>query len=95
LSKKQSKKKQPVRLFQPVSDYLQRKFSNADIKGHEFDAVIILEANDSEWPSKLADNIEEERRLFYVAMTRAKKYLYFITSKEDGVSRFISEAGIQ
>jgi superfamily I DNA/RNA helicase len=64
-------------------------------KGHEFDAVIILEANDSEWPSKLADNIEEERRLFYVAMTRAKKYLYFITSKEDGVSRFISEAGIQ
>lgn len=63
-------------------------------KGHEFDAVIILEANDNEWPAKLSEDIEEERRLFYVAMTRARKYLYFITSKENGISRFIDEAGI-
>ena len=52
-------------------------------KGKEFDAVIILDANDGIWPSKLAldDNqLEQERRLFYVAMTRARRYLYFIVN---------------
>ncbi len=49
-------------------------------KGKEFDAVFILDANKNVWPSKLAvtePELEQERRLFYVAMTRAKKYLYF------------------
>ena len=63
-------------------------------KGHEFDAVIILEAYDREWPHYLTKDIEEERRLFYVAMTRAKKYLYFTTSADEKSSRFIEEMGI-
>lgn len=63
-------------------------------KGHEFDAVIILEAYDNEWPAWLSDDIEEERRLFYVAMTRAKKYLYFMTSEDEAQSRFLQETGI-
>ncbi len=49
-------------------------------KGREYDAVIILDANDGTWPSKYATTEmkqEQERRLFYVAMTRAKKYLFF------------------
>lgn len=35
-------------------------------------------------------NIEEERRLFYVAITRAKTHLHFVTSMSDiPVSRFV------
>lgn len=63
-------------------------------KGHEYDAVIILEADDHEWPNRLSGNMEEERRLFYVAMTRAKRYLYFSVSQEIWESRFLLEAGV-
>ena len=48
-------------------------------KGLEFDNVFLLDVNKGKVPkgSKLtAEEIEEERRLFYVAMTRAKKQLY-------------------
>ena len=64
-------------------------------KGHEYDGVIVLDCYDDEWPNSLAEDIEEERRLMYVAMTRAKKYLYFITSKDREQSRFISEMKIK
>lgn len=57
-------------------------------KGLEFDNVYIIDLIDSEFPNiQLINNssrdakeeIEEERRLFYVAMTRAKKELNLIT----------------
>lgn len=64
-------------------------------KGHEFDAVIILEPYEGEWPSKLATDIEEERRLFYVAMTRTKKYLYFVSDEKTPKTRFLNESEIQ
>lgn len=63
-------------------------------KGHEYDGVIILDCYDNEWPNSLAEDLEEERRLMYVAMTRAKKYLYFISSSDKEQSRFIAEMGI-
>ena len=63
-------------------------------KGHEYDAVIILDVDDDEWPNRLTDNIEEERRLFYVAMTRARKYLYFAVSSGKLESRFLLEARV-
>jgi DNA helicase-2/ATP-dependent DNA helicase PcrA len=47
-------------------------------KGKEFDAVIILDVNQGIWPSKLAtteEQLEQERRIFYVAFTRARKRL--------------------
>ena len=44
-------------------------------KGLEFDNVFIPSVEDEIIPSKYGD-IEEERRLFYVAMTRAKKELF-------------------
>lgn len=53
-------------------------------KGKEFDTVIVLDANDGIWPSKLArteNDLEQERRLFYVAMTRARKRLYFMVNE--------------
>lgn len=50
-------------------------------KGKEFVTVVILDANEGIWPSRLAEgdeDLEQERRLFYVAMTRAKKRLFFL-----------------
>ena len=48
-------------------------------KGLEFDTVFLMDVNKGKVPkgSKLsAEEMEEERRLFYVAMTRAKKKLH-------------------
>src|SRR5688500_3381852 len=48
-------------------------------KGCEWDAVYVIHAADGNIPSDMAtggdDEIEEERRLFYVALTRAKDFL--------------------
>ncbi len=63
-------------------------------KGMEFDAVIILDADDNEWPNRLTNDIEEERRLFHVAISRARKYLYFVTDSRNLESRFLLEAGV-
>lgn len=68
-------------------------------KGLEYKAVFIIDANEGIIPHKkaaLPADIEEERRLFYVAMTRAKDYLFIYSAKEryNKVtlrSRFISE----
>ncbi len=49
-------------------------------KGLEWDCVTVLHAADGSIPSDMAANspeqLEEERRLFYVALTRAKDHLY-------------------
>lgn len=49
-------------------------------KGLEWDAVYVIHAADGNIPSDMATKnpaeIEEERRLFYVALTRAKNWLY-------------------
>jgi DNA helicase-2/ATP-dependent DNA helicase PcrA len=48
-------------------------------KGLEFDAVHVIHAADGNFPSDMAlgsaDGLEEERRLFYVAVTRARRNL--------------------
>ncbi|MBP1755984.1 MAG: hypothetical protein H6Q59_2382 [Firmicutes bacterium] len=54
-------------------------------KGLEFQVVFILDANEGITPHKkavLEADLEEERRLFYVAMTRAKEHLYIYSAKE-------------
>ena len=49
-------------------------------KGLEFEAVLVVGLEEELFPSQMSmdspKQIEEERRLFYVAMTRAKQYLY-------------------
>lgn len=68
-------------------------------KGLEFDYVFVLEAVEGKIPSGLSVgtlNIEEERRLFYVALTRAKKglFVYTIKNEESGgmlPSRFLND----
>jgi DNA helicase-2/ATP-dependent DNA helicase PcrA len=51
-------------------------------KGQEWEAVHILNVADGNFPSEFstgrADLVEEERRLLYVAMTRAKSELHLI-----------------
>ena len=68
-------------------------------KGLEFDTVFVIEANEGSCPYKKApadEEIQEERRLFYVAMTRAKRKLVISYVKEKNgkdllPSRFVSE----
>lgn len=75
-------------------------------KGLEEDNVIIINCNDDYlgFPNKIIDNeifdlitknnekisFAEERRLFYVALTRTKNYVY-IMSKKNKVSTFVME----
>jgi DNA helicase-2/ATP-dependent DNA helicase PcrA len=69
-------------------------------KGLEFDTVFIVDVNEGIMPYKKAvldKDIEEERRLFFVGMTRAKSALYLCSAasiREEGaeVSRFIKES---
>ncbi len=71
-------------------------------KGKEFDTVIILDANDEIWPSYLAESVkdlEQERRLFYVGVTRAKERLILLVNRcmlgnPVSPSRFLYEMGL-
>lgn len=62
-------------------------------KGKEFDNVIVLDCNDDIWPLKAAKDsveaIEQERRIFYVAITRAKKRLILNISVQIGGKSFL------
>lgn len=72
------------------------------VKGLEYDKVYILNVNEGSIPYKkavLQSAVEEERRLFYVGMTRAKKeltlcYVKRQYDKEREPSRFLKEAGV-
>ncbi|MEH1947338.1 MAG: ATP-dependent helicase [Nostoc sp.] len=71
-------------------------------KGKEFDSVILLDVNDDIWPNKNAqtpDQKEGERRVFYVAFTRAKRRVLMLVSKRLGnreaiPSPYIGEMGL-
>jgi hypothetical protein len=77
-------------------------------KGLEFDNVFVISMNEGSFPSMRAENeggrdaLEEERRLAYVAMTRAKKRLFcscntaysYQTDSHSIPSRFFKEAGL-
>ena len=70
-------------------------------KGLEFTKVYLIDVNEGVMPYKkavLKQDVEEERRLFYVGMTRAKESLTICSvkkmrGKEVELSRFIKEAG--
>lgn len=74
-------------------------------KGLEFDIVFLIDLVKDEFPSSFSKNsndkniLEEERRLFYVGMTRAKSqlnisYLKYLNSKNIDPSEFINEIKI-
>lgn len=66
------------------------------VKGLEFDGVYVIGCNEGSLPYT-EDNLEEERRLFYVALTRAKEsltlsYSHFDKNQERLLkSRFLDE----
>lgn len=78
-------------------------------KGLEFDHVFVISMIDGIFPSQRTtdesglDGEEEERRLAYVAFTRAKKNLYvslntgysFVLEQNAVPSRFLKEAGLE
>lgn len=66
-------------------------------KGREFDAVSIVQFNDGRFPHFSAttpEQLEEARRVAYVAITRPKKLLHFIVGtndRRDRPSRFLAQ----
>ena len=68
-------------------------------KGLEYELVFVIAANEGSTPyrkAKQKEEIEEERRMFYVGMTRAKSRLILSYVKEKNgqalsPSRFIEE----
>jgi DNA helicase-2/ATP-dependent DNA helicase PcrA len=61
-------------------------------KGLEWDAVFVMHVCDGQFPNPRAleedGGLEEERRLFYVAITRARKYLFLSYPVSAGYDRF-------
>ena len=67
-------------------------------KGLEFTAVAIAGMEEGALPHQRSEDIEEERRLCYVGITRAKKYLFLSWCRERWFvdrepSRFLFETG--
>lgn len=74
-------------------------------KGLEFGMVFVIDLMDGRFPNRKliskGGSLEEERRLFYVAITRAKEILYLSYAKKDAMksidytpSLFLYEAGM-
>lgn len=70
-------------------------------KGMEFNNVFLINCDENIMPhiNSIEKNIEEERRLFYVAITRTIDNLYIcysqnIKDKKMRISRFVKECGI-
>ena len=71
-------------------------------KGKESDVVILLDADDRRYPllhpqwffqrifgESLEKLVQDDRRLFYVALTRAHQYLYFFSREAKSLSSFL------
>lgn len=80
-------------------EYIQLSTCHA-AKGLEYDNVFIIGVENGVFPNRNTENIEEERRILYVAMTRAKNNLYISYCKyrhnngkliKTGPSPFIEE----
>jgi DNA helicase-2/ATP-dependent DNA helicase PcrA len=74
-------------------------------KGLEFKEVYVVDLMDGRFPNRklmqMGGSLDEERRLFYVAVTRAKDILYLSYAKYDKIkkinfvpSQFLYEAGL-
>ncbi|WP_234265163.1 ATP-dependent helicase [Hydrogenophaga sp. NFH-34] len=62
-------------------------------KGLEWDNVWIVGAEHGAFPDESA-SVQEERRLFFVAMTRARKHLRVSASGTKPLSAFVDDAGL-
>ncbi len=65
-------------------------------KGKEFDKVVLLDVESGFWPNKNArtqNQLEAERRVFYVAFTRAREQVSILLRKSAGASPYLEELG--
>jgi DNA helicase-2/ATP-dependent DNA helicase PcrA len=60
------------------------------VKGLEWDRVIVLGAHEGLMPHRLADDIEEERRVFHVALTRCRQQVTLLADA-DAPTPFVEE----
>lgn len=89
-----------VKESSPQKDFLTLSTIHS-AKGKEWGTVLLIGLNEGRFPSPMGfKNMEEERRLFYVAVTRAKDNLYLTAFEEDyrgwgsyisGPSTFLTE----
>lgn len=61
-------------------------------KGREWEHVFLPDINQGVLPFSGSENLEEERRLFYVAITRTKRHLHLYCLKDTPISQFLDEA---
>ena len=59
------------------------------VKGQEWPFVVVHSASDTQFPHRLADDLEEERRVFHVALTRAARHVTIVAP--DPPSPFVAE----
>ena len=66
-------------------------------KGREYQAVAMIDLHEGRIPfyqARTAEDIEEAKRLFYVGVTRAKRFLLYVTDdleRRNGPSRFLRD----
>ncbi len=60
------------------------------VKGLEWDHMLVFGADRGTMPHDLSDDLEEERRVFHVAMTRGRETVKILADR-DRPSRFLSE----
>lgn len=60
------------------------------VKGQEWDQVVVFGVDHGSMPHQLSEDLEEERRVFHVAMTRGRRSV-LILADEERPSRFLSE----
>ncbi|SDD56846.1 Superfamily I DNA or RNA helicase [Cupriavidus sp. YR651] len=77
---------------EPADDALVLTTMHAS-KGREWSAVAVIRAEETIVPDEASPE-SEERRLFYVALTRARDWLQVSTAKKNPTSRFVVEAGL-
>ena len=66
-------------------------------KGKEFDKVILLDVEEGIWPNRNArslSQLEAERRVFYVAFTRAREQVTMLLRSGEAPSPYITELGL-
>lgn len=66
-------------------------------KGKEFDKVVLLDAEEGIWPNRNARSIEQleaERRVFYVGFTRAREQVTMLLRAGNVPSPYIQELGL-
>jgi DNA helicase-2/ATP-dependent DNA helicase PcrA len=61
------------------------------VKGLEFDYVFVVGMNEGKFPFYKSD-LEEEKRLFYVALTRARKKIFLSYAQNDKYNKALSKS---